>query len=470
MQTKNSYDVIIIGAGISGLVCGCYLAKAGMRVLIVEQHDKPGGYCTSFKRSGFTFDAAAHSFGSYRESGHVRKVFADLGVDNIVKIRRYDPSDCIITPDFQVTFWNDSKATIAGLAKIFPSEKVNIINFFNFLMSPDQSEFAKLKNQTFDSLLRSFFSDEKLVSLLAFFMLGNGGLTPTLMHAFSGAKIFSEFIIDGGYYPEGGMQNIPNALDFILKKNNGEILYRRQVKKIIIQNNLIGGVELDDNETFSSKYVVAACDMRQTLKNLLGDKITGKQRTDRLNNLLPSLSSFILYLGIKSPFKGLPQRGTNMWYLPNYDLDKIYRQVQNGKLNNAGIFMLRVSPDEKTMIVFMAAPFKTRAYWNENKRKTAQDCLTIINKMIPDITDHITYFDAATPFTLYDYTLNYKGAAYGWAKTPSQTFDSIFSRTSFIAGLYLTGHWTSLAFGIPGTCYSGQDTAKRILRKEKVLV
>ena len=50
---KNMYDVIVIGAGISGLVCGCYLAKAGLRVLIVEQHNKPGGYCTSFKRKGF---------------------------------------------------------------------------------------------------------------------------------------------------------------------------------------------------------------------------------------------------------------------------------------------------------------------------------------------------------------------------------------------------------------------------------
>ena len=43
---KDQYDVIIIGAGIGGLVCGCYLAKAGLKVLIVEQHNKAGGYCT----------------------------------------------------------------------------------------------------------------------------------------------------------------------------------------------------------------------------------------------------------------------------------------------------------------------------------------------------------------------------------------------------------------------------------------
>ncbi len=49
---QASYDAVIIGAGIGGLVCGCYLAKAGMKVLIAERHFKPGGYCTSFRRKG----------------------------------------------------------------------------------------------------------------------------------------------------------------------------------------------------------------------------------------------------------------------------------------------------------------------------------------------------------------------------------------------------------------------------------
>ena len=56
-KIDNKYDVIIIGAGIGGLVCGCYLVKAGLKVLIVEKHYQVGGYCTSFKRKGFTFDA-----------------------------------------------------------------------------------------------------------------------------------------------------------------------------------------------------------------------------------------------------------------------------------------------------------------------------------------------------------------------------------------------------------------------------
>lgn len=97
-RSSEEYDAIIIGAGIGGLVCGCYLAKAGMKVLICEQHHKPGGYCTSFKRKGFTFDAAAHCFGSYRKDGFVRRIFNDIGINEKVKILRYNPSDIVITP------------------------------------------------------------------------------------------------------------------------------------------------------------------------------------------------------------------------------------------------------------------------------------------------------------------------------------------------------------------------------------
>jgi len=468
-KDKEIYDAIIIGAGISGLVCGCYLAKAGMKVLIVEQHNKPGGYFTSFKRKGFLFDAAAHSFGNYREGGHVRKIFTEIGVDKIIKIERFDPSDIIIAPDFKLTFWNDTNATIADIVTVFPKEKDNIINYFNFLTSSNQAEFTKLKNKTFYSLLHSFFDDEKLISAFALPVLGNGGLPPSLMHAFSGSKIFSEFVIDGGYYPESGIQNLPNALDRIVKQNQGKILYRKLVKTILVANNSVTGVKLESNETLISKYVVSACDMIQTYETLLGKTITDKQIIDRLRNMVPSISTFILYMGINKPFEGLPPPGTNTWYLPHYDLNEIYDQVQKCELSKAGMYMLRVSPDQKTILAFVGAPFETPLFWKQNKRQIAEDFLSRIGNLIPDIKKNITYFDAATPSTLYRYTLNYKGAAFGWAKMPSQTYDPIFSKTTSINGLYLTGHWTSIAFGMPGTCYSGHDTAKRILRKEKIL-
>ena len=49
-KLNNKYDIVIIGAGVGGLACGCYLAKSGFKVLILEQLNKPGGYCSSFRR------------------------------------------------------------------------------------------------------------------------------------------------------------------------------------------------------------------------------------------------------------------------------------------------------------------------------------------------------------------------------------------------------------------------------------
>jgi flavin-dependent dehydrogenase len=48
-------DVIIVGAGMAGLTCGCLLAKKGLKVLIIEKNQKVGGCCTSFQKDGFSF-------------------------------------------------------------------------------------------------------------------------------------------------------------------------------------------------------------------------------------------------------------------------------------------------------------------------------------------------------------------------------------------------------------------------------
>src|SRR5260221_13632770 len=59
---NDSYDAVIIGAGIGGLICANLLARSGLRVLLVEQHYMAGGYCSTFRRKGYTFDAATHFY------------------------------------------------------------------------------------------------------------------------------------------------------------------------------------------------------------------------------------------------------------------------------------------------------------------------------------------------------------------------------------------------------------------------
>ena len=61
MSTSTDWDAIVIGAGLAGLSCAAHLAKAGKKVVVLEQQSRPGGYWTSFARQGHVFDIATHS-------------------------------------------------------------------------------------------------------------------------------------------------------------------------------------------------------------------------------------------------------------------------------------------------------------------------------------------------------------------------------------------------------------------------
>lgn len=466
MADKDTYDAVIIGAGIGGLVCGCYLAKAGMKVLICEQHSKPGGYCTSFKRKGFTFDAAAHSFGSYRAGGNMRRILEDLGLQKRLTIKRYDPSDIIVSPDCTISFYADTNETRLKLQEAFPRESKGIDNFISFLSDSKPINFVPLRHMTFKDLLDRYINDDVLKAILSIPVLGNGGLPSSLISAFTGAKIYSEFLLDGGYYPEGGMQSLSDSLARRFEELGGELRLSCLVKKITTRKGEVTGVILRDQYLVPARYVISNCDARQTFLKLLGRRVVNAELSQKIMKMAPSLSVFVLYLGIDEYFRGLPRRGVNVWIMPHYDIERMYRSLKNKDIHSSTGYMIRVSPESNGLQAFMNAPFKSRLFWVENKNNLLEGFIKRVEQSIPGLSRHIVFKDAATPHTMYRYTLNYRGAAYGWASTPSQLFTHGLRQVASLRGLHLTGHWTSQTQGVPGVAYIGHETAKLILRKE----
>jgi phytoene dehydrogenase-like protein len=463
----DTYDAVIIGAGIGGLVCGCYLAKAGMRVLITERHNKPGGYCTSFTRKGFTFDAAAHSFGGHKY-GNLGKIFDGLSIEKKITISRFDPSDIVVTPDYKVSFWADLDKTIAGLQTFFPEEADNIKRLFHFLINPDPMYFAQIRSWTFIQLLDQYVTDAKLKAILSFPLYGNGGLPPTRMSAFIGAKIFKEFLLDGGYYPAGGMQALSDALAERFREFGGELRLSSCVKKIAVVNNAVRGVTLERGEYIPSRTVVSNCDARHTFLDLIGKNLIGQPFFSHITNMVQSISMFILYLGIDETLCTLLERSANIWVMYHYDLESTYLSAKNGDFNNLGGYLLHMSPEKKSILAFINTSSKNDKFWNDHKQALSDLLIKRIEvDIIPELSKHVLYKDAATPKTLFRYTHNYKGAAFGWEHSPSQLADADFKSPSFIRGLYLAGHWTTSGLGIPGVTYLGWDVANLILKKTK---
>jgi prolycopene isomerase len=149
-----------------------------------------------------------------------------------------------------------------------------------------------------------------------------------------------------------------------------------------------------------------------------------------------------------------------------YDIDKIYEPATKGDIENLDWFLVRLLSDNKSILVLVNAPFKDEQYWKVNKMRLIDVFINKVERIIPNLSSHIVFKDAATPNTLYKRTLNYKGAAYGWAGIPSQIAITGFTQRTSIENLYLTGHWTTLVQGIGGVAYLGRDTSKRILSKE----
>lgn len=465
----DGYDVIIVGAGIGGLICGCYLAKNGMNVLIAEQHHKPGGYCTSFRRGKYTFDAAAHCFGGYREGGLTRQVFQDLALDRKLDIFHADPSNIVITPKHKVSFWADLNRTISEFQSAFPEEKNSIASFFRFIVTPDSHSFSRIRTHTLQELLDQHFTSSELKTVLTAPLLGLGGLPASRMSAFIGAKLLSEFLFDGGYHPARGMQSLADALAERLKELGGELRLSCPVKKIETENKTVSGVTTERNEFIPARYVVANCDARQTFFKLLDERRLDREFARKLHEMTPSISNFILYLGLDAYYAELPQPGTTYCFFSHYDLDRAFRAAQKGDMEGYGGYMFYISTEQPQILAITPTAFKTKSYWSTNKQQIAESFIQRLEQnSIPHLSHHITYKEAATPYTLYRYTKNYRGASFGWAGLPTQLAVEGFKRAMGVHGLYLAGHWTTHGLGISGVAYIGRDIAKIIVRRNKL--
>ncbi|MCX5782724.1 MAG: NAD(P)/FAD-dependent oxidoreductase [Elusimicrobia bacterium] len=400
---KYDYDAIIIGAGIGGLVCGCYLAKAGLKTLIVEKNAQPGGYCTSFTRGGFTFDACAHSLGSLREGGILNTVLSELDLKGRIQFERYDPSDIIITPDLKINIYNDLAKTIQEFQKYFPEESISVNNFFDFVNKISGSELSSLAKQPFSNILDKYFKDKKLKAIISMPILGNAALPPSKVSAFTALTLYKEFILDGGYYPINDMQEFPNKLAQKISELGGKIVNLRKVKKIEVDENIAKGVILDDGSFISAKYIISNADTRQTFIDMLDKKYVTNNFVKKIDNMIPSLSAFVIYMGMDNAFK-TEYNNSTIWYMPHYDIEKMYVTAINGNIENIDWFLMKYYDKKNVLQLFFNMPYIDSNYWKNNKDEVSKNLLEKAKKIFPDMFIKAKYIDSASPYSLYNWT------------------------------------------------------------------
>ncbi|MBF0532841.1 MAG: NAD(P)/FAD-dependent oxidoreductase [Candidatus Omnitrophica bacterium] len=479
MAKSDQYDAIIVGAGVGGLVCGGYLAKAGCKVLLLEKHSQPGGCCSSFQRQGYLFDVGPHYLGSLRPGGILRNILRDLEIEGRIEFLTNDLTDRIITPDKEIHIYKNQEKTQEEFIRHFPAEHRGINNFFRTLLSLDISRglVANSPAQTFAQVLDQYFSDPKLKAVFSVF-LGNIGLPPSQASGFIPLIVLREFILDGGYYPAGGMRALPNALVKCFQKNGGTILYRKNVKEIILQNQTAQGVAVASGEKFFARFVVSGIDAGALFRDQISEPTAERESVERLK---PSMSAVVLFLGLKSRLADLPKHFTT-WYFPTYDIEQCYRNQIHCDSREEIPYLIctfpslidaSLAPEGKNVLrVFVGARPGQDPGWQKNKKEITGRLLQKLKAMVPDILDLIEVKEIGTPDTFHRYTGNQNGSIFGWAALPDQTGRKVFPLRTSVENLYLTGHWTTTGIGQSGVAtvaFAGKDAAQMIIGKNKRL-
>ncbi len=473
-------DVVVIGAGIGGLTCANYLAKAGAKVVLIEKHHTVGGCASSFIKGKYYFDAAAHSLGSCRPEGQIGKLLDDLNLREKLNLIRCDPSDVVITDNREVFFFNEIERTLNELQTHFPNEASAISNFVKYVIRTDALRlYVELKEKTFAELLNSYFNDWELKSVFSI-LLGNIGLPSSMASALTAVFLYREYIFDGGYYPKGGMQRFADVLLERFKSYGGFAFLLTPATSVCV--NRLGHVEAVRVEhlgryqaNIATRAVVANCDPMQ-LQTLLEGNFPIWKREQLERDRLPSPSAFMLHLGIKGDLKC--KYKCSVWSYRNGHVDRYWEKVLRGEIEfgtNSFLFYNIPSFHDKDLLphgyhsvqAILGVPFIDKESFGEWKDRLSEDLLDRLSVFLPGIRNLIEIKYIATPATLFKYTANYRGAMYGWASTINQVGTKRLPETTEVGGLYLAGHWTGLPSGhsgIPTVVTSGRNVARHISR------
>ncbi len=479
-RDKDRYDVVIIGAGISGLVCGCYLSEAGMKVLIVEKNDTVGGYCSSIEKNGYKFNLTTCMVGGVREASTLDKVFyKELQLRDSLFFKREKYSNTIITEDGIFNFDSKGEEVFSNLRKIFPGESRGLRLFLNLTLSAKNIDlYLKYKNVTFGKLLDAFFSCNKIKDFFAI-PCGNFGFSPYKISAFSALLYYRETILNAGYHISGGAEKLPESMLDKIRINNGDILLSTCVDRIkVSKDGSVDGVELDNGTSIKTNYLVACCDIRNVLLNMIDRKKIHNKFIHLIKKMLVSSSAFIVYLGLAKPLtKEIEMyKSRTLWFCPKYDTKEVFRNIEKNKFNRNLTYLTgylsssggRSQIDQVTL--YTLVPFLNKKFWQRNMSRISHEIICKTEKIIKNISMHTKVSHIITPYDLYSYSLNSGGAVKGWVSIPQYNNSNKIPQGKIFANFYTAGQWSTLESGQGGIAMaslSGRRAARMILRNNR---
>ena len=492
---RDSYDVVVIGAGMGGLTAAATLARKSLKVLLVDKNERPGGYAQSMEREGFIFDLAVHLICGCDEGGTVRSVLEDLRVQDEIEFIKPDVFYRCIFPDFTLDIPNGLKQFTEAHVRRFPHEKQGIealvstmkdvyndairippsMGLIDLLKTPFiYPHLFKYRNKTFAQMLDDFIKDKRLKATLSA-LWGYIGLSPSRLPATFMSTAIVALVGDNEYYVRGGFQQLVNALVHGLQKHGGEVMLETKVDRIHCENNKVSSVQLEGGIRVKAKVVVSNVSAKQTFGKLVSSPSINKKYLERVHRMRPSCSVFEVFVGTDLDLREsvAAHETFAMWsYDLDFDLADNFSHTLDETSGRGAIGICvptltdpSVAPEGRHVLCLASfAPYDMEKNWDEEKNNIGERLIKRVETLIPGLNDHAVIKEIVSPLDMERLTLNDQGAPYGWEKSIDQLGPKALTFSTPFEGLYLAGHWTGLEHGVPGTMGSGKRVSDVIVR------
>jgi len=463
--SKGKYDVVIIGSGLGGLLCGYILSKNGYKVAIFEKNAQIGGCLQTFKRNGVKFDTGMHYVGSLEEGQMLNKVWKYLNLFEDVKLSKLDPSgfDIISIAGKRYRFAAGFDNYVKGLCEKFPDEKESIEKYVEAIRTIGKSSplynlqrphdslyiesdyFKKSVNEFIDGIVSNDELRNVLIGNLPLYA-GEKNRTPIYVHA-----LIQNFYIQSAFRIIGGGDAVSSSLAKSIRKMGGEIFNNSAVTHINCNDEKAVSITLKNGEIVEGDKFISNIHPQSTL-DMINSKLIRKAYRDRVSGLENTVSNFTVYILFKKDT--VPYHNFNYYHFDEPDVWK----SKDFTLENIekSYFYIHQCDEEnqkyaRAASVICYMKYSDVAKWEgtrigkrgkdyeEFKEQIARRLLAKLDEAFPGTIANIEAFYTSTPLTYSDYTATKEGSMYGVLRDINSPSSTMVSQRTKIPNMFLTG-------------------------------
>lgn len=497
----KKYDAVVIGAGNGGLTAAIRLLQGGAKVLLVEKHNIPGGFATSFRRGRFEFEASLHElndFGSPENPGDVRVLFDQLGVTDKIEWTLIPDAYRIIcrSEGLDATMPLGVPQFIARMEKYVPGSRPSMEKFFMLAdeirsaqaysssvngktdskyMVSRFGNFVRCGSYSVNEVLDALKMPEKAKSILNAYWCYLGAHCDDLSFIHY-ASMVNRYISRSIYMPKMRSHEISLALVERIRELGGDVLFNTEAVRILTgSDGGVTGVVLGDGTQIDVRHVVANCSPHLVFGRMMDKAPQAEVRA--CNSRKFAGRGFSLFIGLDRSADELGVENHNYFLYDTTDSVKQYDMMRTIKDNNvqATVCLNRAYPDcspEGTCMMYFTTLFMSDDWGNVRPEDYYKTKNAVASRMIDrferdtgaKIRDHIEEISVATPMTYARYCGHPEGVIYGYE---SQYWDGLMPRLQMmgedhrVRGLRFAGGYAMRLSGYSSAYFSGDISGRQ---------